>query len=195
MRSIFTVLFLVIMVTWGCHRKPSVPTPPPAPASPVSAEAAPPAVTPSHIEPEPAPPDPPSEAKEIPEPGNLELGEMNFKAGNYRQSARAYEAFLRNNPESKDRDRAWFYLGLSHIQASDSSRDASKAEKAFRQLIKDFPDSIYKSQAAFILGLLAQVDKLRLDIKDRDERIKKLSEELQVLKEIDLQRRPSRPKE
>lgn len=199
MRRILTFFFLAVMISWGCHRKSSIPTlqPPPAPApAPVApAESAPAAVTPPQEETEIATPDPAPEPKEIPKPGYLELGEINFKTGNYRQAARAFEDFLDNNSKSKDRDRAWFYLGLSRTLASDSSRDPRKAENSFRQLIAESPGSIYKNQAVFILGLLAQVDKLRSDIKERDERIKKLSEELQVLKEIDLQRRPSRPKE
>ena len=76
---------------------------------------------------------------------------------------------------------------------ADSNRDLRKAEAVFRQLIAEFPSSHYKSQAEFILGLQVQIDKLRSDVKERDDRIKKLSEELKVLKEIDLQRRPSRP--
>jgi outer membrane protein assembly factor BamD (BamD/ComL family) len=144
---------------------------------------------------ETAAPDPNPEAKEIPKPGYLELGEINFKTGNYGQAAKEFKAFLDNNPKSNDRDRALFYRGLSHTMASDSSRNPRQADKDFRELISKFPGSIYKNQAAFILNILAQVDKLRSDIKERDERIKKLSEELQVLKEIDLQRRASRPKE
>jgi len=53
----------------------------------------------------------------------------------------------------------------------------------------------YKSQAEFILMLQAQIEALKSDVKKREMRIKQLSEELQKLKEIDMQRRPSRPPE
>jgi TolA-binding protein len=208
MRRILPFFFLAMMVSWGCHRKSPVPaqtpTLPPAtaavaPTQVPSDESPPPAVTPSpeETETETATPESPQEVTEKPEPGttNLESGEINFKKGNYRQAAREFKAFLDNNPKSNDRDRALFYRGLSHTLASDSSHDPRQAEKDFRELISKFPGSLYTNQAAFILSLLAQVDKLRSDVKERDERIKKLSEELQVLKEIDLQRRPSRPKE
>lgn len=199
MRKLFIFLFLAMTASWGCHRKQSVPAQPPAPppatAQAAPAESAPPAVTPAPVEPPPAPPDPAPAAKEIPEPGNLELGAMSFQEENYQQAARNYEAFLRDNPKSRDRDQALFHLGLSRVLANDGSRDLRQAETVFRRLIAESPGGVYKSQAAFIVGLLTQIDKLRTDIKERDERIKKLSDELQVLKEIDLQRRPTRPKE
>ena len=55
--------------------------------------------------------------------------------------------------------------------------------------------AIPASFLAGILGLQGQIEKLRVDIKERDERIRRLSEELRKLKAIDMQRRPSRPKE
>ncbi len=187
---------LALLSSWGCHKKPSVPVPagPPPVTAPV-AEAIPEAVTPPPITREPAPLESAPIGQTISAPSNLEVGMLNFNAGNYILAARAFEAFLRNNPKSPHRDQALFYLGLSRALASDRTRDWREAEAALRRLINEYPDSIYKNQADFILGLQGQIDKLRADLKDRDDRIKKLSDELQVLKEIDLQRRPSRPKE
>jgi TolA-binding protein len=131
--------------------------------------------------------------KTISAPNSFELGEKYFKVGNYQQAITEFEQALSTDPKSKYRDQALLYLGLCHALAADSNRDLRKAEAVFRQLIAEFPSSHYKSQAEFILGLQVQIDKLRSDVKERDDRIKKLSEELKVLKEIDLQRRPSRP--
>jgi methyl-accepting chemotaxis protein len=47
--------------------------------------------------------------------------------------------------------------------------------------------------AELILGLQAQIEKLKSDVKERDDRIKRLSDELQKLKDIDMQHRPTRP--
>jgi len=123
------------------------------------------------------------------------VGEANFQAGNYRQAVRFFEDFLNANPKSKNRDQALFHLGLSHALANDSSRDLRQTEVVLKRLITEFPSSPYKNQAEFILGLQAQIEKLRSDVKDREDKIKRLSEELQKLKEIDLQRRPSHPPE
>jgi len=195
MRRILPFFFLAMMVSWGCHRNSSLTTQAPAPPKRIEPEAVTPPIAATELETIPA--EPASEAKEKPEPGDLELGEMHFMAGNYPQAIKALEAFLSTKPKPKGSNRALFYLALSQTLDSDSKND-QKVASAFKKVIDDSSDSTYKSQAKFILNLLnlpAQADKLRSDIKERDERIKKLSEELQVLKEIDLQRRPSRPKE
>jgi outer membrane protein assembly factor BamD (BamD/ComL family) len=120
---------------------------------------------------------------------------MNFQAGNYRQAARFFEAFLSASPKSKNRDQALFHLGLCRTLANDSSRDLRQAEAAFKRLIAESPRSQYRHEAEFILGLEAQIEKLKSDAREREDKIKRLSEELQKLKEIDMQRRPSRPPE
>ena len=120
---------------------------------------------------------------------------MNFRLGNYQKAIKAYEAYLSANPKSRSRDQALFHLGLARALAVDTSRDMRQADAAFKRLISEFPRSQYKDQAELILGLHVQFDKLKLDLKEREDRIKKLSEELQALKDIDLQRRPSRPPE
>jgi tetratricopeptide (TPR) repeat protein len=195
-KRIFPLIFLALLMSWGCFRKSSVKTPsPPKPAAGRGKAAPPPAVTPPAIVRLPAPLESASIPKTITTPGNLELGELYFQVGKYSQAAKALEAGLSSDPNSKDSDRYLFHLGLSHALASDSDRNLRRAEAAFRRLILAFPDSIYKNQAEFILGLQAQIDKLSADVSERDERIKKLSKELQVLKDIDLQRRPSRPNE
>jgi hypothetical protein len=197
MKRIFPLLSLVLVMSWGCFfRKSSVTIPsPPAPAPAPAAVAPPPAITPPLIALQPAPLESAPIAKTITTPSGLELGELNFQIGNYLQAIRAYDSYLRSNPKSKDRDKALFHLGLSRALANDQNRNLRRAEAAFRRLILEFPDSIYKDQAEFILGLQGQIDKLHADVKDRDEQIRKLSEELQALKEIDMQRRPSRPKQ
>jgi tetratricopeptide (TPR) repeat protein len=188
---------LVLLMAWGCRKKSGVPTPaPPQITAAAPANPAPAAVTPSEsplpetalLEPAPLP-------KTVAAPSSLDLGEMDFQKGNYRQAARSLEAFLSANPNSKDRDQALFHLGLSRTLANDSSRDLRQAEAAFRRLIAEFPDSPYRNQVELILGLQAQIERLKSDVRERDERIKRLGEELQKLKEIDMQRRPSRPPE
>ncbi len=113
---------------------------------------------------------------------------MNFQAGKYVEAAKSYEAFLGEDPKARDRDKALYYLGLARALTSDSSR----AEAAFKRLISQFPRSQYKSPAQFILNLQEQIEKLKLEVKDLDDKVKRLSEELQKLKDIDMQRRPSR---
>ena len=192
MRRALLFIPMALLLSWGCFKKGTVATPsaPPAPAA--TPASAPPAVTPT-LAPAPAPLESAPLPKTITAPSNLDLCEMNFQLGNYRQAAKACDASLRNNAKSAKVDQALFYLGLSHALASDSSRDLHQTELAFKRLISEFPKSPYRRQAEYILGLQVQIDKLRSDVKEQEERMKKLSDELQVLKQIDLERKPSQP--
>ena len=131
--------------------------------------------------------------KTITKTSSYDLAELNFQIGNFTKAAQAYESFLRANPKGKHRDVALFHLGLSRTLARDSGRDWYLAEAAFKKLLSEFPTSLYRAQAEFILGQQAQIEKLRSDMKERDDRIKRLNDELQKLKDIDMQRRPTRP--
>lgn len=187
---------LSIALASGCRKKAAVSIPAPATVAPAVATnppPPPPAITPVA---------PPSESviamalpKIIPMPILLELADRNFRDGDYKRAAQNYEKFLVVLPNSKDCDQALFYLGLSHILANEPDRDLRRADVAFRRLIAQFPQSSYRKQAEYILGLQGQIARLRSDAKERDEKIKRLADELQKLKQIDMQRRPSKPKE
>jgi len=118
--------------------------------------------------------------------------ERNFADGNYRRAVQAYERFLNTFPKAVDRDRALFYLGYS-LALSGEDRDLMQTEAALRRLVSEFPKSPYRRQAELILDLNTRIGLLQSEVKDRDERIRQLSDELRKLKSIDLDRRPSRP--
>ena len=191
------ILMCLMLVAGGCHKKPSVPAPAPPPdTTSSSAKAAPAAVIPAEAEAESmSPADPATLPNAVGAKNPFDLGQRNFRTGKYQQAARAFEEFLSANPKSANRDEALFYAGLSHLLASDAGRNARSAEAAFKRLIAEFPNNAYSNQAALILALQDQVEKLKADVKERDEKIKRLAEELQKLKNIDMQRRPSRPPE
>jgi TolA-binding protein len=193
-RNSSLVILLLGLISWGCQKKSAVVAPPPqvTPAPQPKSAPSPPAST-VQTPPNPVPPEAVSPSKTKTATSRLEAGETYFKAGNYRQAIQSLEGFIRDNPKSSRRNQALFYLGLSRALANDSSRDLTKAETAFKRLITEFPKSQYRSQVEFILGLQAQIERLKSDVKERDDRIKQLSDELRRLKEIDLQRRPSRP--
>jgi TolA-binding protein len=192
--SIIIIFGVALLSSWGCHKKSSATPPPLEPKTPPVIENIPSAITPKvPTLPKPAPAEPISLPRTIPK--ELDLGEADLQAGKYQKAAMAFESFLKANPNSEDRDKGLFYLGLSRALAGNTARNPRQAEASFKQLISEFPNSPYRIQAEFVLGLQSQIEKLRSDVKEREERIKKLSEELQKLKEIDLQRRPSRPPE
>ena len=192
MRRIIPVFAaLLIMASWACHKKVTVNPPPPIPdiSSPQ---------TDAVFPPEKAPPvatsPPPQPASVIPL-SRLETGEINFRQGKYPEAVRDYEAYLKANPQFESRDRILFNLGLSQALASGPNRNLPGAKTALNRLLTEYPESGYTTQAGLILSLITQVERLNLDLRERDSKILKLQDELNRLKEIDLKRRPSRPKE
>jgi TolA-binding protein len=188
-----SILALVLLASLSCHRKAAVsPSIPAKPPESVKAKSAPPAITPPAIPPAKAPLELAPLDKTITTPNSFDLGEMSFQLGNYSKAATYYEAFLNAFTNTQGRDTALYHLALCRALATDSSRDLNQTEAALRKLISEYPKSRLKDQAGFILGLMAQAEKLRSEVKERDEKNKRLSEELQKLKDIDMQRRPSR---
>ena len=116
-----------------------------------------------------------------------------FGRGEYPQAIQAYEDYLAQYPQDESRDRALYNLGLSHALASGADRSLSEARISLSRLLEEFPVSRYRSGASLILDLIAQVEKLDRNVRQRNSEITRLEEELKRLKEIDLKRRPSRP--
>jgi tetratricopeptide (TPR) repeat protein len=198
MRRIIPVIaVLLIMASWACHKKITVNPPPPIPDTPApQAESVPlPKKTPSAkaVPTSPVVSRPPPVTRTPLSP--LVRGENYFRQGKYPEAVRNFEAYLKSNPKGESTDKALFKLGLSHALSSGSARNLPGAKTALNRLLTEYPDSGYKSQAELILSLITQVERLNLDIQEKDSKILKLQEELNRLKEIDLERRPSRPKE
>jgi tetratricopeptide (TPR) repeat protein len=188
-RVISVILSLMTLMSWACHEKIIVHPPPrmPEASSPQTA-----AVTPSKPS-IPSSLDPASPVKSIPPLTRLDIGDLYFRQGKYPRAIQEYEAGLKSNPQSESKDRILFNIGLSYALSSRSDRNLSGAKTTLKKLITEFSGSLYKSQAELILGLIAQVEQLNLDVKTRDSKIDRLQEELNRLKEIDMKRRPSRP--
>jgi tetratricopeptide (TPR) repeat protein len=183
----YSILAFALLISWSCHRKTAVSPPIPTKIPETAKIEPPPAITPPTIPPAKEPlPKPILPAKEplpkpIDTPSSFDLGEKSFQLGNYAKAAKYYEAFLNAFPKAKSRDAALYHLAFCRALASDSSRDLNQTEAALKKLISEYPKSQLKDQAEFILELLSQTEKA-----------KRLSEELQKLKDIDMQRRPSR---
>ena len=195
--SFLTMLALAFLLPLfsGCRKKVAAPNAVPAQNSAkLPADSAPQAITPAIPTPSvPLPVEPVIAPKVAVAPNSLDLGEASFQARNYVKAARSFEDYLRKNPGSANRDVVLFRLGLSLALTDSSGRNMRRAEEVLKRLVAEFPGSPYKGPAEVILGLQSQVESLKEDIKEKEARIKLLSEELQKLKEIDLQRRPSRP--
>jgi outer membrane protein assembly factor BamD (BamD/ComL family) len=126
-------------------------------------------------------------------PSSFEMGKASFNAGDYQKAARYFEDCSKNGTKAENRDEALFYISLARALSNNAKKSLRRADEALKRLVAEFPTSPYKGPAELILGLLTQVESLQSDLKEKDAKIKQLSEELQKLKEIDMQRRPSRP--
>jgi tetratricopeptide (TPR) repeat protein len=185
------VIILLLLFSLGCQKKSTIEAPAEVPSPSVSS--APPAITPAVPDSSNTTlPDSDSPAKAAATFNSFDLGEADFYAGKYQQAALSFESFLDANPESENRDQALFLMALSRALAGDSVRNQRQSEAALKQLISEFPDSPYRKQAEYILGLRTRIEKLEADVRERNKMIKELSEELKRLKQIDLQRRPTR---
>jgi tetratricopeptide (TPR) repeat protein len=170
------------LLPWSCQRKPMASAPPPPPKL-VPAPAAVPVPTPI----------PSSIPSLAPSPSYFDIGEKYFAAGDYAKAAQAYEAYLAKDSTSANRDAAYFRLALSHALPEGRSRDLPQAMKLLALFLDRFPQSPLRPQAELLLSFQKDIDRLRVDVGKRDERIKDLTLELEQLKQIDMQKRPTRP--
>jgi hypothetical protein len=132
---------------------------------------------------------PPAPAPPPPAPSPLEQADRAFSAANYDEAARLYENYLRVTPSGGRRDAALFYLGLSYVLRPPATADWMRASANLKQLVDEFPSSIFKPTASLILSMRSELDQLTATGKQRDQQIKQLTTELDRLKKIDADRR------
>ncbi|MBI3950961.1 MAG: tetratricopeptide repeat protein [Acidobacteria bacterium] len=108
--------------------------------------------------------------------------EQYFEAGDYARAAEAYEAYLRLNPSPANHDKALFRLALAYAFPDSPVHHWERAVELFKRVVSLFPQSPYKQQAELILYLQAEVDRLRLEINDRESQMKLQQSELDQLK-------------
>jgi len=185
----------------GCHGKAAIHPAPPAPENagqvptqvPTPARSAP-EFPPVKTPPPPSPPSPTPPPAPTPSPtAYFSDGERDFSAGKYLEAAESYQKYLDLASADTNKDKALFRLAMSYALSSTSSLAVQLAQTHFENLIARFPASPYAIEAKFVVGLMQEVQKLRADSRDKDERIKRLATELDQLKKIDMERRTPRP--
>jgi hypothetical protein len=194
------ILMILALTLWvgACHKNAARPAIKPPASQPTVPVAPPPVPVPSAWPELPLPPSRLPAPPEPPLPKSFRDGETSFLAGNYADAIRLYDKYIREDPITQYKDAAMFRLGIAYTLSCTSpecrARSLERSQEQFKRLVALFPKSPYSVDARFILSLQADVDKLGLDAKSREEKIKKLTDELDQLKKIDLQRQPSRIK-
>lgn len=197
-RSVTLLILGIFLLMGACHKNPVHPVAtPPSPPQPVPVSPPPvpvPATWPELPLPPsrlPAPPEPPL-------PKSFRDGEASFQSGKYVDAIRLYEKYIREDPVTQYEDVALFKLGISHTLACTSAEcranSLARSQEQLKRLVSLFPKSPYSAEARFILSLQTDIEKMKLDAKTREEKIKKLTDELDRLKKIDLERQTSRTK-
>ena len=180
----------ILLVVTACHKRagfeplPGVAT---LPAPPVVAFPLPrvePLPDPSVVIPPPVAPSPAAVA--------LEQADRSFSAGAYDEAARAYENYLRLLSPGCPCDQEMFRLGLSYALRRNPKPDWQRTTVVLNQLIREYPSSSFTALAKLILDLRSKLNHLAADTavntKQRDERIRQLTTELDRLKKIDSDR-------
>jgi len=195
------VLLLAVassLLVEGCRKNPARPNIVPPPAA---------APAPTVVPPVPVPetwielPLPPSRAPAPPEPGlpgSFSDGEANFSSGRYAEAIRNYERYLRADPITQYRETAMFRLGISMLLACNSDecrpRSLATSREVLRRLLSLYPATPYSAEVRVVLGMEAFLERTNAEVRNRDDKIKKLTDELERLKKIDLERQPARKK-
>src|SRR5262245_20917250 len=179
-KCIGALLFTSVLAAAACHKRAPVAASPPPAAKPPSPSPTP---TPTPTPPLPTPPPP------VVTVSPLEEADRAFASGNYDDAARGYENYLRATTSGGLRDDALFHLALTYVLRPAPGTDWPHAITTLKQLIEEYPDSAFKSQANLILSLRGELDQVTADSKQRELRIKQLTTELDRLKKIDADRR------
>jgi len=184
-------LAAILGSTLSCNRKKPTPPPPPiARPAPTPIEEL--VVTP----PEPPPAAREPVAEEPPAafpPRSLLEGETSYETGDFPGAIGAFEVFLKEHPGHHEAARISFQLAIAYALSPPTEKSKRQATDQFRRVVQSYPESVYRREAEFILRLNADLDKLRSEGQAKDEKIKRLTEELERIKKIDLERRPPRP--
>jgi hypothetical protein len=167
----------------ACHKRTPVAAAPTVASPPVVPRATPPPVVAPGPEPLPRVAPPPPDA--LP----LEQASHAFTIGNYDDAARSYETYLRTNPSGRYRDEALFYSALIYLSRPVPKTDWQRGSATLKQLIEEHPNSPFRAPATMILSLRAEIDQAASDVRQRDQKIKQLTTELDRLKKIDADRR------
>ena len=111
-----------------------------------------------------------------PSPSLLDLGESHLNSGEYADAAESYEAYLRHNPDAADRDKALFRLALCYGLGEDGPDGYRKAQKQLTLLVTQFPRSPYKPQAEYMLSLQGEIDRLKVDMLEKESLLRERNE-------------------
>jgi outer membrane protein assembly factor BamD (BamD/ComL family) len=117
-----------------------------------------------------AKPNPPPPVAE-PMPNLLEAGQEHLDAKKFGEAASDFESYLSQNPNAENRDLALFKLGLCLALGGKNPQDQQKAQNQFRLLVTQYPRSQYYPVASMVISLQASIERLGIDLRERNNAI------------------------
>jgi tetratricopeptide (TPR) repeat protein len=116
--------------------------------------------------------------------------EASFDSGKFKEAIAAYDRYLQEDPTILYKAEAMFKLGMAHALACSAPECRASAVAQFKRLVAQFPKSPYSAQARVILSLQNDIERMRSEGRNQEEKIKSLTDELERLTKIILERQP-----
>jgi len=186
--------FALAFFSGACNKRVAPAVTPPQPASKPEPAAAPAMPVPKIW---PDLPLPPAGIPLPPEPliaASFREAENRFDDGRYKEAISAYEKYLQEDPTTLYKAEAMFKLGMANALLCPAPECRANAVAQFKRLVSLFPKSAYSDQARVILSLQSDIDRLRAEGRNQEEKIKSLTADLDRLTKIILERQPARIK-
>jgi hypothetical protein len=189
--NLATATLLAGVVLAGCARGGEVETPaPPQPQPPLPAD----------FEESIPPPEEP-EVSFSAQLRILEEAEESLAEGRFQRASLLFSRFLAREYEAEnDRnagkpppgvDRALWGVAILHLLPEADLYDQERAVEALDRLADEYGDTVRGMQAAWIRGILRELDQVRAQANQQEELLRQLTETVEQLKRIDLNRRPT----
>ncbi len=164
-----------LLVAGGCTRVDRLP---PEPVAPMEAEEE--MLVPPHV------------AQPAPDELLLDQATTHFEAGRLQQAANLNRQLLEmEGVPSTRRERALWSLAMIHLLPESPLHDPTRARADLTRLGNEHGESVRGQQARWLLGLLDDLDQVRGQVAEQTELLEQLTETVEQLRRIDLNRRPS----
>jgi len=126
-------------------------------------------------------------------PGDFDVAEERFNLKDYPVAVEFYESYLSEFPDTENAETACFRIAVSHCLPASSLYSVDGCRDLLNQLVQKYPESVHSISAALLLKHYSDLDRLRTDSAALKRKVSELTEELEKLKSIDLQRRKDLP--
>jgi hypothetical protein len=141
-------------------------------------------------EPQPEEPEPESAPLTL-----LEQAELHFEEGRYEWAESLFVRYLESHEARTDgqRDRALWGLAMVNLLPDSPMQDRERAMVALDRLAEAHGETVRGAQARWVRSLLAELEQIRAQVDEQERLLIQLTETVEQLRRIDLNRRPSTP--